>query len=113
MTAEKAIELTHRLLAAVGVVGFDVQVCPPEWWTEYSERDQTVLGLCSIDFKLISLNQLCLDDTAEMLETIAHESAHALVGRFGHDVIFDATLVHTHDTLSELTGLNWGPEFAN
>ena len=72
MTAERAVELSQRLLEAVGIVGWSARIVR---FTDYPKR----FGLCSRSNKRIDLNWIYLTDDGEMRETIIHEVAHALI----------------------------------
>jgi predicted SprT family Zn-dependent metalloprotease len=73
--------LARRLLAQHGL---------HDWSFAYNRRKQT-LGLCVYERRTIELSVYFVDGNsdAEVLDTILHEIAHALVGpRHGHDAVW-------------------------
>ncbi len=69
MTADRAIELTKATLSVFGVTNWIVRVEP------FVEQPKHY-GLTSHRRRTIFLNNIYLDDDAEMAETICHECTH-------------------------------------
>lgn len=83
MQAERARELAVRLMSSHGL----------QDWTLVFDNARTRAGVCRAARREIGLSRVltALHDEAEVLDTILHEIAHALVGpAHGHDAIWRA-----------------------
>jgi hypothetical protein len=93
MRTDEAVALTHRMLTAVGVQRF-VSV---EKFITHPKR----YGTYCHDNRAIYLNEIYLDDDAEMRETVCHEVAHAMtVADREHGLPFQAALFHVRKLMT-------------
>lgn len=86
MDRHQAHTLCKKELVAIGLNDWGVRV-------SVSDRDKSYLGLCSYKDKVIILNGFHIDihPDLEIIDTIKHEVAHAIVGpRHGHDEVWAA-----------------------